>query len=99
MTNDQHDRTINGKRDRTWRIWRVHPPILLGELWDRYFRILEMREKTGNRNQDAIIEKTYFLQCQRCGSEQMEHVLTIVPSWSGPCIDRDALPIWEGEGE
>ena len=66
---------------------------------NRYFRILEMREKSGNRNQDVIIEKTYFLRCQRCGSEQMEHVLTIVPSWSGPCIDRDALPVWEGEEE
>jgi hypothetical protein len=29
----------------------------------------------------------------------MEHVLTIVPSWSGPCIDRDALPVWEGGEE
>ena len=66
---------------------------------NRYFRILEMREKSGNRNQDVIIEKTYFLRCQRCGSEQTEHVLTIVPRWSGPCIDRDALPTWEGEEE
>jgi YgiT-type zinc finger domain-containing protein len=61
------------------------------------FRVLEMKEKSGNRHQDIIIEKTYYLVCQRCGSEQMEHVLTIVPSWSGPCIDRDALPEWEGE--
>ena len=44
-----------------------------------------MREKSGNRNQDVIIEKTYFLRCQRCGSEQMEHVLTIV-SWSGRAL-------------
>ena len=66
---------------------------------NRYFRILEMREKSGNRHQDVIIEKTFFLRCQRCGSEQMEHGLTIVPSWSGPCIDRDAMPVWEGEEE
>lgn len=61
------------------------------------FHILEMREKIGNRNQDVIIEKTFFLQCQRCGSEQMEHTLTIVPSWSGPNINREKLPVWEGE--
>jgi len=63
----------------------------------RLFRVIDMREKKGNRNEDVIIDKTFFLKCQRCGSEQCEHVLTIVPSWSGPHIDRDALPKWEEE--
>ncbi|MFA6364239.1 hypothetical protein [Methanoregula sp.] len=63
----------------------------------RLFRVIDSKEKMGSRNEDVIIEKTFFLKCQRCGSEQCEHTLTIVPSWSGPCIDRDALPIWEGE--
>jgi len=61
------------------------------------FQVIDYREKKGNRDQDIIIEKTFYLKCQRCGSEQCEHFLTIVPSWSGPCIDRDALPKWREE--
>jgi YgiT-type zinc finger domain-containing protein len=61
------------------------------------FQIVDSREKKGNRNQDIVIEKVFFLKCQRCGSEQCEHALTIVPSWSGVNIDRDTLPVWEEE--
>ena len=61
------------------------------------FAIEEYEEKKGNRNQDIVIEKVFFLKCQRCGSEQCEHALTIVPSWSRVNIDRDTLPVWEEE--
>jgi hypothetical protein len=60
----------------------------------RYFQILHAEEKIGNRHEDIIIEKKYYLKCQECGSEQAENVITIVPSWSGPRIDRDKLPVW-----
>jgi hypothetical protein len=52
-------------------------------------------EKIGNRHEDVIIERKFYLKCLRCGSEEANHVLTIVPSWSAPNIDRDKLPEWE----
>jgi len=64
----------------------------------RLFHIIEVSEKKGNRSQDMIIERTFYLKCTRCGSEEATRVMTIVPSWSAPCIDRDKLPLW-GESE
>jgi YgiT-type zinc finger domain-containing protein len=58
--------------------------------------LLEHREeKIGNRNEDIIIERTFYLRCTQCGSEEANHNITIIPSWSGPRIDRDKLPKWE----
>jgi len=61
----------------------------------RYFHIIEISEKIGNHFEDVIIERSYYLKCARCGSEEADKTMTIVPSWSGPCIDRDKLPKWE----
>ena len=63
------------------------------------FQVLSASEKKGNRYEDVIIERTFYLKCVRCGSEEATRVMTIVPSWSGPCINRDTLPEWEPEGE
>jgi len=60
-----------------------------------YFHILEFTEKIGNHSEDVIIERNYYLKCVRCGSEEADHVMTIVPSWSGPCIDRDKMQKWD----
>ena len=62
------------------------------------FAIEEYEEKKGNRNQDIVIERKFYLRCLRCGSEEANHTLTIIPSWSGPCIDRGKIPVWEEEG-
>jgi YgiT-type zinc finger domain-containing protein len=58
------------------------------------FQIIEANEKKGNRHEDVIIERSYYLKCQYCGSEEADRVMTIVPSWSAPLIDRDSLPEW-----
>ena len=63
----------------------------------RLFQIIHSAKRASNKLQDIIIEKRYYLKCQYCGSVQAENVITIVPSWSGPCIDRDAIPKWEGD--
>lgn len=58
------------------------------------FHIIRAEEKIGNHHEDVIIERSYYLRCQRCGSEEADRVMTVVPSWSGPNIDREKLPRW-----
>ena len=61
------------------------------------FAVIESNQKIGNHHEDVIIERNYYLKCLRCGSEEATRVMTIVPSWSAPCIDRDKLPVWDSE--
>jgi hypothetical protein len=61
------------------------------------FHLIHFDEKKGTRNEDVIIERTFYLKCLRCGSEEADRVLTIVPSWSAPFIDRDKLTDWRDE--
>ena len=58
------------------------------------FQVVGSNEKKGNCHDDVIIERDYYLKCQYCGSEEASHVITVVPSWSAPRIERDALPDW-----
>lgn len=62
-----------------------------------YFELVDFKQKISNRHEDVIIERQFYLRCARCGSEEGTKVLTIVPSWSAPNIDRDKLPEWRGE--
>jgi len=59
------------------------------------FQIVHAEQKIGNYHEDIIIRRDYYLKCTRCGSEEADSTMTIIPSWSGPRIDRDKLPKWE----
>ena len=58
------------------------------------FHVKGFNEKIGSKHQDIIMERTYYLKCLECGTEEADHILTIIPSWSGYELDRDSLPIW-----
>jgi len=53
------------------------------------FEIVLFEEKKGTYSEDVIIERTYYLRCTRCGSEECDRVMSIIPSWSGLNIDRE----------
>ncbi len=57
------------------------------------FQVIGATEKKSNHHEDIIIERNYYLKCTRCGSEEADRVMTIIPSWSAPLIDRDTLPV------
>jgi hypothetical protein len=59
------------------------------------FLIEELGARTGNRHGDIIIERTFALRCTRCGSEEYNQTMSIIPFWSAPRIDRSKLPVWE----
>jgi len=59
------------------------------------FEVKHYKEKKGERNQDIIIEREYYLKCTHCGSEECDRLMTIIPSWSAPNINRDTMEKWE----
>jgi len=56
------------------------------------FTIIEASERKEQDHQDIIIERHYYLKCTQCGTEEADHVITIIPSWSGVLIDRNRIP-------
>lgn len=52
------------------------------------FQIIHAEQKICVHQQDN-------LRCTRCGSEEADRVLTIIPSWSAPNVARSKLPVWE----